>query len=152
MNKFGSNNLGSRIRHIRDDLSQFEFGRRVQCTRKQIADWEVGRTEPKIEVLERIAREFQIDYVWLTTGITKEKLDEKFEQVKEKIKEQALTEEEWRMLTALRKLRINTFVKFNLCFDYSKAVERVMDEVNYHRVAESQIKYSITKKKRKDGG
>jgi transcriptional regulator with XRE-family HTH domain len=148
MNNFGAKNLGDRIREVRADLSQEIFAARISCTRKQVADWERNRTEPSLDNLKKIADAFGVDFIWLSIGERKEDLDERFNTLKEKIKAQALSEEEWKMITSLRKLQIDTYTKFNLCFDYSKAVYQ-MDEVEHSRVAENHGTYRQTKKRGK---
>ena len=62
--------IGRQIKQIREQfkLSQAGLGKRLGVSRDVISNVEYERTEPTELLLRSICREFNIDYVWLTTG------------------------------------------------------------------------------------
>lgn len=66
-----------RIKLLRKDtgLSQKEFGDKLGVSRDVISNIELGRVEPKESLIKLICKEFNIDYIWLTTGLGEMKAD-----------------------------------------------------------------------------
>ncbi len=62
--------MNNRIKEIRNyfGLSQAEFGKRIGVSRDTIANMELNRIEIKDIHMKSICKEFNIDYIWLTTG------------------------------------------------------------------------------------
>lgn len=63
-------NIGKRIRTLRKKLklSQTEFGNSIDLSASAISDLEVGRTSVTERNIKLICSEFDVDYIWLTTG------------------------------------------------------------------------------------
>lgn len=60
-----------RIKEIRKDnhLTQKEFGERIGATRDVIGNIELGRVETKEYLIKLIAKEFDVNEEWITTGV-----------------------------------------------------------------------------------
>ena len=60
----------NRIKNVRKTLhmTQSEFGNRIGISRDAVANIEGNRVEVKDFVIKAICREFNVDYIWLTTG------------------------------------------------------------------------------------
>lgn len=63
--------IKDRIKQLRSGakVSQAEFAEMIECTKSQVAQWEVGNNYPKLENLIRIARVFDVTTDWLLMGI-----------------------------------------------------------------------------------
>ena len=63
-------NIGNRIRILRKQLklSQAEFGNKIGLKPASISDLETGRTSITERNIKSICSEFNVDYIWLTTG------------------------------------------------------------------------------------
>jgi transcriptional regulator with XRE-family HTH domain len=48
--------FAARLRKLRGEASQTEFGKRIGATQGQVSQWEAGRGLPGIEAMARIAR------------------------------------------------------------------------------------------------
>ena len=59
-----------RVRHIRDtlNLSLEKFGNRLGITRAAVSNIEKGNRSVTEQMRKAICREFNVDYIWLTTG------------------------------------------------------------------------------------
>lgn len=62
--------MNERIKMVRKhlNLNQSEFGKRIGVSRDTIANIEGNRIEIKDLFIKSICREFNVDYIWLTTG------------------------------------------------------------------------------------
>lgn len=62
--------MENRIKKIRNfyNLSQEEFGEKIGVARNTIANYEIGNRTPKVITIKSISREFNVNYLWLTTG------------------------------------------------------------------------------------
>lgn len=62
--------MNERIKQIREisKLSQKAFADKMGFSRDVISNIEYGRTDVKEYVTKAICREFDVDYIWLTTG------------------------------------------------------------------------------------
>ncbi len=62
--------VGARIKTIRDnlDITQAVFADRLGTARNTIANYEIGRREPKDATIKAICREFNVNENWLRTG------------------------------------------------------------------------------------
>lgn len=63
--------INERIKHLRNDilnLSRAAFGQRIGVSGDVINNLERGRVEIKEPIIKLICSEFQVDYIWLTTG------------------------------------------------------------------------------------
>lgn len=61
-------NIEERIRHIRGDMNQNEFGRRIGLSKHAISGIENGKRTLTERVKNDICREYNVDYDWLTNG------------------------------------------------------------------------------------
>ena len=63
--------FGERIKAIRKSLglTQQEFANRLKIQRSTIAQYETGRNEPLSATVSLICREYNVDEVWLRTGV-----------------------------------------------------------------------------------
>lgn len=68
--------LGERIRKIRGSMSQEKFGDMLGVNRTTVGSWEIGRHEPDLDLLIKIAQFGNVSMDWLTGFIT----DKDFEQ------------------------------------------------------------------------
>lgn len=57
--------LGTRIKQLRNQLTQEELAAILKVDRSTLASWEVDRREPDIATLSRIASHFQVSIDWL---------------------------------------------------------------------------------------
>ncbi len=57
---FAARLLGQRLRHLRKGASQAEFAEKLGLTRSALANYELGRSLPKPDVLQRIAERLGI--------------------------------------------------------------------------------------------
>jgi len=64
--------IKERIRQIRKsrNLSQVAFAEMIECTKSQVAQWEVGNNYPKLENLIKISKVFQVSTDWILMGVT----------------------------------------------------------------------------------
>jgi transcriptional regulator with XRE-family HTH domain len=62
--------LNERIKELRKsmDFSQEEFGEKLGLSRSAISNMESGRYSITESLMKLICREFNVDYIWLTTG------------------------------------------------------------------------------------
>lgn len=58
--------LGARIKAVRGSRSQAEFGALLNADRTTVGSWELGRHEPDIETLLKIASIANVSLDWLT--------------------------------------------------------------------------------------
>lgn len=58
--------LGSRIREIRGQRSQTEFGKLLGVDRSTVASWESDRHEPNLDILINISKLGSVDMNWLS--------------------------------------------------------------------------------------
>lgn len=58
--------LGYRIRQVRGQLSQEDFGKLLNVSRSTVASWECNTNQPSIEVLLKIAKIGSVSMDWLT--------------------------------------------------------------------------------------
>lgn len=58
--------LGTRIKEVRSNRSQAEFGSLLNVDRTTVGSWELGRHEPDIETLLKIATIANVSVDWLT--------------------------------------------------------------------------------------
>lgn len=58
--------LGERIRKIRGKVSQADFGATLGVDRTTVGSWEVGRHEPSLELLIKIADMGGVSLDWLS--------------------------------------------------------------------------------------
>lgn len=63
-------NLKERLRKIRKtlNLSMEDFGKKIGVTRSTISRLEAGSNNFTEQMIKSICREFNVDYIWLTTG------------------------------------------------------------------------------------
>ena len=63
-------NIGERIRILRKhlNLSQAEFGKEIGLKPASISDLETGRTAITERNIKLICSQFNVDYIWLTSG------------------------------------------------------------------------------------
>lgn len=63
--------MKDRIKAIRKELkmTQQEFADKLRIKRDPISNYEIGRSEPSDAVISLICREFNVDEVWLRTGV-----------------------------------------------------------------------------------
>ena len=61
--------MKDRIKKIRKelDLTQQKFADRLSVKRNTVAQWELGINTLTNQVIMSICREFNVDYIWLTT-------------------------------------------------------------------------------------
>lgn len=52
--------IGRRIRTLRGSISQVDFAARLGITRSALANYEIGRSKPPVEVIENIAKNFDL--------------------------------------------------------------------------------------------
>ena len=62
--------MGERIRKLRKHLklSQAEFGQKIGLKPASISDLETGRTSITERNIKLICNQFNVDYIWLTSG------------------------------------------------------------------------------------
>jgi len=60
--------ISARIKAVRGDLSQTEFGERIGVTKFAISNYETGRQGVPERTINDICREFGINTLWLRTG------------------------------------------------------------------------------------
>lgn len=62
--------LSKRLRQLRQErgMTQDDLAERLQTTRSTIANWETGRTEPSIEVLQKLTKFFNVSLDYLVSG------------------------------------------------------------------------------------
>lgn len=58
-------NLGEKIKQLRNKLTQEELAAILKVERSTLASWEVNRREPDIATLRRIAAHFEVSIDWL---------------------------------------------------------------------------------------
>lgn len=63
--------INERFREVRDFLgqSQEEFARKASRTRSEIKNIEYGKTTPKPEVIQAVCAAWNVDRIWLETGV-----------------------------------------------------------------------------------
>lgn len=57
--------LARRVRLLRGDESLEKFGQRFGLSRVSVYHWEIGKTQPSLENLELLSREFGVSIDWL---------------------------------------------------------------------------------------
>ncbi|MGF3141288.1 helix-turn-helix transcriptional regulator [Facklamia sp. P13064] len=59
--------FGNRLKELRDryNMTQSELAKRLNTTQQSIGRWEVGKTEPSIEVIKEIATIFNVSVDYL---------------------------------------------------------------------------------------
>lgn len=60
--------VGQRLRHIRGDRTQQEFAELLGLTRSALANYETGRTKPKLSSLREIAEKLEVEERWYLEG------------------------------------------------------------------------------------
>lgn len=77
--------LGKRVRAIRKSvgISQREFGERIALKPSSISMLERDEYTPKDATLKGICYEFNVDYLWLTTGKGEKDPSSKLDDIKE---------------------------------------------------------------------
>ena len=62
--------MNERIKELRKtlDLTMEKFGARLGVKRNTVSQWESGTNSVTDQVIKSICREFNVDYIWLTTG------------------------------------------------------------------------------------
>lgn len=62
--------IGERIKKLRNhlELTQEEFGTRIQSARNTIAGYEIGRREPSNQAIRLICTTYGVNEEWLRTG------------------------------------------------------------------------------------
>jgi transcriptional regulator with XRE-family HTH domain len=62
--------LGDRIRALRKqkDITQEDLSRTISTKRENITNWELGRTKPDIDAVEKIANYFNVTLDYLISG------------------------------------------------------------------------------------
>lgn len=68
--------IGERIRFVRGDLSQIEFGDMLGAPRSTVRRWERGLATPSNEILVRFMDLLHVDLLWLFSGKGKPYLDD----------------------------------------------------------------------------
>lgn len=63
--------MNNRIKQIRKihNLTQSEFGKKIGVKANTITGYENGLRKPSNAIIQSICREFNVDYMWLTTGV-----------------------------------------------------------------------------------
>ena len=71
--------IGSRIKQVRNGLTQQEFADKIGYHKNQVHYVEKGKIVPSDEFLSRVCKEFNTNLNWLKTGVYREndKVDEK---------------------------------------------------------------------------
>lgn len=62
--------MNERIKKLRNalDLTMEKFGAQLGVKRNTVSQWESGTNSVTDQVIKSICREFNVDYIWLTTG------------------------------------------------------------------------------------
>ncbi len=60
--------IGDRIKFIRGDLTQKEFGQKIKADQSTVQVWETRNNLPKGDILQRIHQQFGVNVNWLLTG------------------------------------------------------------------------------------
>jgi len=66
--KTNQKRIGERIRYIRANLSQTEFGDLVGAHRNTVRTWEEGATTPNNKILINFMELLNVDLTWLFSG------------------------------------------------------------------------------------
>jgi hypothetical protein len=114
---------------------------------QQFGDLIKGRRTPGNKTQDKL-RECGYDVNYIMTGETEKELHEKFNKIIALQKEKMLSDGEWEIITAMRKLGIGKLMDFNIYFDYARAVNDRLDSMGIRKVAEPKLKYKITKKRK----
>ncbi|OHE17887.1 MAG: hypothetical protein A2525_05645 [Sulfurimonas sp. RIFOXYD12_FULL_36_11] len=74
--------IHERLKLIREKigLNQTSFAEVFSVTQRTLSNWETGRNEPSLSVLQKISRDYNINMNWLITGVGKMTL-ESFENI-----------------------------------------------------------------------
>lgn len=74
--------MHERLKLIREKigLNQTSFAEVFSVTQRTLSNWETGRNEPSLSVLQKISRDYNINMNWLITGVGKMTL-ESFENI-----------------------------------------------------------------------
>ena len=74
--------IHERLKLIREKigLNQTSFAEVFSVTQRTLSNWETGRNEPSLRVLQKISRDYNINMNWLITGVGKMTL-ESFENI-----------------------------------------------------------------------
>lgn len=94
MKKSDLNTINGRFRQVRLDkrLTQDEFAKEIDMTRMGVNAIEIGRYEPRLEILRLIHKRFGVSYSWLIDGDSKdmdiEKMNKEIESLKKVIADQ----------------------------------------------------------------
>lgn len=81
--------MNERIKDLRKalGLTMEKFGERLGVKRNTVSQWESGKNSVTDQMIKSICREFNVDYMWLTTGhgemfvSTDESVLEKIDQI-----------------------------------------------------------------------
>ena len=81
--------MNERIKYLRKalGLTMEKFGERLGVKRNTVSQWESGKNSVTDQMIKSICREFNVDYMWLTTGhgemfvSTDESVLEKIDQI-----------------------------------------------------------------------
>lgn len=60
--------IGDRIRQVRGDVSQTDFGRKLGISQAIVSSIETDRTKPTWDLLTKMIQVYQVDVNWLLTG------------------------------------------------------------------------------------
>jgi transcriptional regulator with XRE-family HTH domain len=112
-----------------------------------------GKARPGNKMQDKL-RALGCDIDWLMTGLDKEETNKKFSEMVARISQQELTKGEMEIVAILRTLEIAEPIDFHIYFDYAQAVQDKIKKGTgkshqYKMVAEPQVKYGVTKKRRK---
>ncbi len=61
--------MGERLRQVRGNLTQAAFAESLGFSQSYIADIEVGRTKPGIELLKAVCEKYGVTIDWLILGV-----------------------------------------------------------------------------------
>jgi transcriptional regulator with XRE-family HTH domain len=67
----GTNSLGERIKMVREraELSQKEFGKKVELSQTAVTALENNQNEPRLSTFNNIVEAFKVNPEWLRTGV-----------------------------------------------------------------------------------
>ncbi|NBO21751.1 XRE family transcriptional regulator [bacterium] len=65
-----------KILRLKMNMSQDRFGKRIGVTGKTISAYETGKVSPSLEVLNKIASEFEVNFVKKSNKDIERKIDE----------------------------------------------------------------------------
>ena len=102
--------MNERIKKIRKDLNmtQDEFSSKINLSRNFIAQIEIGTKMPSDRTIKQICREFNVNEVWLRTGLGETYIevsnDMQIESMFKNIQQSGTNTFKYRLISALAKL------------------------------------------------